>query len=380
MRNVTLIVTHAEVCRRHGVGSLLMTIFAREPATIVLYSRSFFDGECAGTVALHLEHPDDDSGEAEERLVAALREHEIERIFCVPHLPDDAVSGIAAAKLTGAPLVTYVMDDQNLFFDGIPDHLLSTLIARSSLCLAISEILRSGYQEKFGRPFWILPPVNEQRLFAPPGFTGPENKPPRGVIIGNIWSPQVLERLQQVVHTCGLRVDWYGNAGRPFVQVDEAELAANGITLHPNLTDDALVQELRGFDYGIMPSGTLNERLDQDWLFRGSLPSRLIYMLTTANLPLIVLGDPRTAAGQFVSQFGLGVTTPYDAPSVTRAVEQVCEPAAQRTIRSRAARLSPVFASEPVSGWIWKSAESGYPADDRYEAVFGADAALDSQR
>jgi hypothetical protein len=378
MRNATLIVTHTEVCRRHGVGSLLITIFAGEP-TIVLYSRSLFEGDCAGNIALHLEHPNDDFGDAEERLAAALQGHEIERIFCVPHFPSDVVSGIAAARLTGAPLVTYIMDDQNLFFDGIPDGLLSTLIARSSLCLAISEILRAGYQEKFERPFWVLPPVNEQRLFAPPGFTGPENKPPRGVIIGNVWSTQVLERLLRVVHACGLRVDWFGNAGKPYVQVDEAELAANGITLHPNMADDALVRELRGFDYGIMPSGTLNESREQDWLFRGSLPSRLIYMLTAANLPLVVLGDPRTAAGQFVSRFGLGVTTPYDVPSVTTAVGQVSEPAAQRAIRRRAARLSPVFASEPVSAWIWESAESGYPADDRYEAVFSADPAPDSR-
>jgi hypothetical protein len=34
-------------------------------------------------------------------------------------------------------------------------------------------------------------------------------------------------------------------------------------------------------------------------------------MMTTAHLPLVVLGDPQTAAGNFVDKLGLGMSVPY---------------------------------------------------------------------
>jgi hypothetical protein len=366
LRNATLVVAPAELCSRHGVGVLLLKIFADEPALVALYSRRLFDGRSAGDVALHLPYPDES---ARPRLAGVLEPHQIRRIFCVPHVPDDARTAIAASELTGAPLVTYVLDDQNLFIDGIPDALMRDLIERSALCLAGSSVLQAGYEAKFGRPFGLLPPVNESRLFASPDLPAPNNQPPRGVIIGNVWSARVLEELRLLIRTAGLPVEWFGNAGAPFIEIDPAELRADGIELHPNLADEPLVERLRGFDYGIMPSGRLDEDPELDWLFRASLPSRLIYMLTSAHLPLVVLGDPETTAAEFVTGQGLGVTCDYEPAAFTAAVRQVTDPVAGGEIRERAARLSPSFASEPVAEWVWRSAEAGRPVDDRYAAL-----------
>jgi hypothetical protein len=378
LRNATLLITHAELSSRHGVGALLLKIFAEDPALMVLYSVRLFDGQSAGEVALHLPYSDES---ARPRLADGLEPHQVERIFCVPHVPDDARKALAAAELTGARLMTtYLLDDQNLFFDGIPDLLMRTLVERSSLCLAGSSILQSGYEAKFGRPFGFLPPVNETRLFAPPDLAAPNNQPRRGVIIGNVWSARVLEELRALIRTTGLPVDWFGNAGAPFIEIDPAELRADGIELHRNLADEPLVERLRGFDYGIMPSGRLGEDPELDWLFRASLPSRLVYMLTTAHLPLVVLGDPETAAGEFVARLGLGVTCPYEPAAFAEAVKQVTDPVLRSTIRDRAARLSPLFASEPVAEWVWRSAEAGRPADDRYEPLVGQTWARTSPR
>ncbi|HEY0790886.1 MAG TPA: hypothetical protein VGD78_07460 [Chthoniobacterales bacterium] len=370
LRDGTLVITHAEVCRRHGAGALLMKIFAKDPSLMVLYSRNYFDGECFGHVTAHLPHPTLDLKESKARLAPVLAGRDIQRIFCVPFYPDDAVSGVAAAELTGAPLVTYIMDDQNVFTTGIPDGLMERLVDRSALLFAISEVLRAGYQKKYGKPCWIIPPVNEAHLFAPTDYLGPGNQPPRGVIIGNVWSSEVLQSLRDTVKASGLAVDWYGNAGKPFIQLDEVELAAEGIVLHPNLTDEPLVQALRECDYGIMPSGTLSANLEHDWLFRASLPSRLIYLLTTAHLPLIVLGDPETAAAQFVTRLGLGTTAPYEAERFSAAVTDVTSPGRQRQIRAAAAALAPAFVSEPVAAFVWKSVEKGRPLDERYEVLF----------
>jgi len=187
------------------------------------------------------------------------------------------------------------MDDQNLFAQGIADPLMKQLLERSSIRFAISETLRAGYEQKFGNPFWIIPPVNGKRFFAPPGFRAPNNQPPRGVMIGNVWSLEILQQLRELIKVSGLTVEWYGNAGKPFIQLDPTELANEGIILRENVAEDPFVRELRRFDYAIMPSGTLNGTLEHDWLFRASLPSRLIYTLTTAHLPVVVLGDPETA-------------------------------------------------------------------------------------
>lgn len=372
LQDGTLVITHTEVCLRQGVGAALAKMFAEEPELLVFYSRSYFEGQCFGTVTHHLPHPDQDLAGARERVRVRLQGHRINRIFCVPFYPDDALSALAAADLTGAPLVTDIMDDQNLFVQGIPDDLMRPLIDRSHLCFAISDVLRAGYQEKYGKEFWMIPPVNSARLFAPPDFQGANNRPPRGVTIGNVWSLEIVQQMRELIKNSGLKVDWYGNAGKPFIQLDEGELAAEGITLHPLVPDEALVAELRRADYAIMPSGTLNGGLEHDWLFRASLPSRLIYLLTAAHLPLLVLGDPETAAGRFVTRLRLGTAVPYEPEAFRQAVGELTEPSRAATIRANAARLTPVFASEGVSAWIWRSVGKGRPADDRYENLFAA--------
>jgi hypothetical protein len=370
LRDATLVITHAEICDRHGTGALLSKIFERDEALLVFYSQNYFEHRSLGAVTHYLPQPESDCEVIERKVRALLDDHQVRRIFCVPFFPDDALSAIAAQKLTGAPLVTYIMDDQNLFAQGIADSLMKQLLERSSMRFAISEPLRAGYEQKFRNPIWIIPPVNCKRFFAPPDFRAPNNEPPRGVIIGNVWSPEILQQLRELIKVSGLTVEWYGNAGKPFIQVDPTELADEGIILRGNVAEDPFVRELRQFDYAIMPSGTLNGTLEHDWLFRASLPSRLIYMLTTAHLPVVVLGGLETAAAQFVTKLELGVTSPYRSSEFRTAVSEVTNPNTAARIRQKAAQLAPTFVSEPISEWIWQSVQLGKPLDDRYEKVF----------
>ena len=209
-------------------------------------------------------------------------------------------------------------------------------------------------------------------LFAPADLEPPANPAPRGVMIGNIWSADVLAELRCTIRGSGLRVDWYGNAGRPFLEPDPTDLARDGITLHPNLADEALIPELRKCDYAIMPSRTLSESDEHDFLYRASLPSRLVYLFTTAHLPVVVLGGADTTAAKFVTGFGLGAVSPYEPKRFAAAVERVTAPPERDAIRGRAVALSPYFAAEPVADWIWRSAAIGRPVDDRYERLFAA--------
>jgi hypothetical protein len=370
LRDATLVITHAEICDRHGTGALLGKIFEHEQALLVLYSRSYFDGQSLGALAHHMPHPELELEVAERKVAALLDGHDVKRILCVPFYPDDALSAIAAAKITSVPLVTYIMDDQNLFLQGISDPLMKMLLERSAMRFAISEALRSGFNQKYGLPVWIIPPANSRRFFAPFDFPPPNNQTPKGVIIGNVWSQEVLQQLRELVKASRLTVEWFGNAGKPFIQLDPAELFQEGIILHGIVAEDELVRALRQFDYAILPSGNMSGMIEHDWLFRASLPSRLIYMLTTAHLPIVVLGDRETAAGQFVTRLELGIASPYRASEFRAAVSEVTNVKTAARIRRKAAQLAPTFASEPISEWIWRSVELGRPLDDRYEKVF----------
>jgi hypothetical protein len=370
LTDAALVVTHAEICDRHGTGALLGKIFEHERALLVFYSRNIFNQQSRGTVTHHVSHSESELEAAERRVAALLDGHEVKRILCVPFFPDEALSAIAAVKLTNAPLVTYIMDDQNLFFQGITDPLMKMLLECSAMRFAISEALRSGFEEKYGLPVWIIPPANSRRWFAPSGVPPPNNQPPKGVIIGNVWSPEILEQLRGLIKASGLTVEWFGNAGKPFIELDPVEVAKEGIVLHGIVPEDRLVQALRQFDYTILPSGNLTGTLGHDWLFRASLPSRLIYLMTTAHLPVVVLGAPETAAGRFVTQLELGVVSPYRSDEFRAAISDVTNAKTVERIRRKAAELAPTFASEPISKWIWRSVELGKPMDDRYEKVF----------
>jgi hypothetical protein len=364
----TLIVTHAEVCNSHGTGSLLRMTFGRERMPLVFYSRAYFGQNTLGD-GHHLQHEQHDWKRVQKRVAESLKGRVVERIFSVPFYPDDALTTLAVQEQTGAPFAMYIMDDQNVFCDGIPDDLMNRLVGQAGVRFTISETLRAAYQEKFGVPFWILPPIASESFFAPMNLVRPSGQEPRGVLIGNIWSLDVLQDLRSLIQTARLKIDWYGNAGKPFIQLDPEELRSEGISLHPSLNDEQLVPELRRFDYAIMPSGNL-EGGTHDWLFRASLPSRVIYLFATANLPIIVLGSPETEAARFVTGAELGGCSPYEAEEFRRLVQRVTEPDRSTRIRERARLLAPSFGSNGVADWIWNSLRLGRAADDRYERLF----------
>jgi hypothetical protein len=370
LRDATLCVTLVELNNRTGGGVILAQILAREPALAVIYSLQLFDGDCVGDLCLRVHQRTEVPAEAVAQIAAVLEGHEVTRILCAPQSTSDVLSATAAAELTGAPLVAYVMDDSNVFRGGISDAAMRLLTERSAVRFAISPLLCEVYEKKFGEPFWLLPPVNETRFFATPDLEPPANPEPRGVIIGNIWSRNALADLRSTIRRSGLRVDWYGNAGRPLIKVDPADLASDGIALHPNLADEELVRVLRRCDYAIMPSRELSKDDPHDFLHRASLPSRLVYLFTVAHLPLVVLGGADATAAQFVSRFGLGATCSYEPERFVEAVRNVTSAPLRDAIRARAAALSPSFAAEPVSDWIWRSAAVGRPVDDRYERLF----------
>jgi hypothetical protein len=189
LENADAIVTHFEVNDRHGVGKLLLTLFQGDPSLLAIRSATSFAGKHDLTgVSLVIAHADHARDAVFQQTLSALGGHTVRRILCIPYFADDVRTAIALKEIFGATLCTYLMDDQNIHAAGIPDALMSELLEKSRLRLAISPQLRIAYERKYGRPFWYMPPVVRGSLI-PSRLCIPATprQPLQGVVIGNIW-------------------------------------------------------------------------------------------------------------------------------------------------------------------------------------------------
>jgi hypothetical protein len=359
--NSTLVVTHAELSARHGTGALLLRILRDEKDLIVFHSQRFFGGNDIEAACHHLAHP------RSWRIRKLLKPKNIGRILCVPFYQADVRSALMAQAYTGAPLTLYIMDDQNIHVAGIPDAMINALVERANICFAISPALCTAYESKYHHRFWLVPPVVDPEHFVPVDHAFAKNSPPRGILVGNLWSSHTLGQLKETVRLAGLRIDWYGNAGKPFITLDAEALAKDGIFLHSQVPEPDLIESARRADFAVVPAGTLNSSDSHNWLARASLPSRIIFLMAVANVPIIVMGHQETAAARFVTDLGIGTVCEYSAPSFQKAVSMVTEKNTSALIRARAAELTPRFSSKGLSNWLWESMAAGQPITDQFQ-------------
>ena len=254
---------------------------------------------------------------------------------------------------------------------GIPDGLVCELFSWFELWLAISLELRDAYQEKFGLPIAFVPPLVDPALVLRRPAAQPPAPGRRGVMIGNVWGQGWLRRLAEVVAGTGVEVDWYSSAGLGWHDLRPEELARAGIHWRSGLPDVALVGRLREASFAVLPTGTLDAEDDHRAIARFSLPSKAVYLLATAHLPILVVGAPETAAARFVARAGVGRTVPYQRAAFLAAVEELIRPEAQAGLRGRAAALAPRFSAEGAGDWIWRSLAAGRAVDDRWEGLAG---------
>jgi hypothetical protein len=373
-----LLVTHAELCGRHGTGALLLKLLSNEPTLTVFYSHDFFKTHDTDAPAFQIVH----SGKLFQngaRLVRNLLTNKrVRRILCVPFYKDDVQTALTAQAYSGAPLALYIMDDQNIHVREIPDEMMGRLIQGATICFAISPALCAAYEQKYQRRFWLAPPTADPELFVPPDYHFTPNTPPRGLLVGNVWSSQILNRFRETIRLSGLQIDWCGNAGKPFVELNPEEVSKEGIFLKSHLPEPTLIELARAADYAVIPSGALDGTDTHEWLARASLPSRMVYLMATANLPLIVMGHVQTAAAQFVTNLGLGTVCDYSARSFQNAVREVSDRTTSDRIRARAQSLSPAFSTRELSNWLWESMGKGQAIDERFEALIPRDSVLPS--
>ncbi len=377
LHDADAIVAHIEMTDGHGVGVLVRRLFGDCPNVLSIRSQDFYEGrQDFGDRHVRISHGGASRDAAFWGVLEALGGSSVKRILCIPYFPDDARTAVALHAIFNAPLCTYLMDDQNLCAEGIPDGIMDELLARSSLRLGISPQLCVGYELKYGYPMHYMPPLVAKRLILsrlnPPGEASLATK--TGVIVGNIWGQRWLDLLRSTVRDSGITLHWYCAGGFRWLSCDKEMLAKDGILPHegPFLEDDKLVEVLRRSSFAVVPSGTLDDSDDRRFLAQLSFPSRIPYIFATSQTPLLVLGNESTAAAQFVTGVGLGVSAPYERDAFCDAVSYLNRPDVNLTIRRRALVLAGRFADIGASEWIWQSLARGAPIDDRYETLMPA--------
>ena len=353
-----VIITSGEINDRHGTGILLTRIFPAT-STFNIHARSFYGSQGPFTaVELADGGPDDRFASSILRQIAGLLR--IEYILVVPYLPDDAHTAIALRQATGAPLVTWVMDDQAVFSDKFPRPLLKKLLAQSDVRFVISPEMKEEYGKAFDVLAFVLPPTVSQSLLDN------HDEPPRPAsetkccaLVGNVWSAAWLTRLADVIENSGWKVNWYAHnsAGNE----EKRGFARKGF-----MSDAELAKGLAAVPFVISPTGTGDAEDDSMHLTRLSLPSRIPYLLAVHRVPILVVGSGESCAARFVSRLGVGLQCGYNRQEFEKAAEQLCEPEFNARCRRNCRQHAALFGDKDLAAWIWKSARAGTPIDLRF--------------
>ena len=365
------IVTTNEVSDRHGTGVILDRIFGRAPNVLSIRSTNLYGEHRLGAAHLVLPHQGLTRTQSFARMLYALNGSTVRRILCVQFLPDELISAVVLKELFGAPLCTFLMDDNNCYSAGIADSLMREALNKSSLRLAISPEMRDAYERKYGLKFYVLPPVvrSESVCAQAEPFSGPA-QPAAAALVGSIWSRRWLEQLRQTVRQAGLEVHWYGNARAPWLKTSPQQLRRDGILDCGFLPEQELTERLKQYPYALIPSGSLDEHDDRPEIARLSLPTRLPYLLAATHTPMLLLGSRQSAAARFIERFDVGRVVSYDPGELRQAAIELHRPETQHRVRANAARHSPLFSAAGLDQWVWASLEAGEPADARFEQAF----------
>jgi len=368
----TVIVTANEVSAHHGTGILTRRLLGGASSVVSIRSENTYTGQQDfGYAQYKLPERGYSRPKVFEYVSRSLRDVPVQRVVCIPFFADDLLVALAVKEIFDVPLCLYIMDDQNLFDGTVPDRLMAEAIEKSSLNLAISTEMQHGYQNKFGKRFWVLPPLVSADLVRrdSPRKTQ-RNVSPRGILIGNMWSPDWLDRLRRTVRGTGVTIDWYCNFRDSAIgKISERALLDDGITLHDPAPEPELAATLLDYTFAIIPTTDGQGKGTAEAIGRYSLPSRATFIAAASHTPILVLGQPEACVSSFVSRFEVGLCCGYDPADFLKAAGTLARPDIQERFRANARRIAPTFSDSRIADWLFESIDRGEPADNRFEEL-----------
>ena len=371
----TVVITPNEINDQHGTGALVKRVFGRSADIFSIRSIDHYGGDHSfGEESMLLPNVSASRPKWFSEALSQIQGRVPRRIVCVPFLPDDLRTSIALKKTFGSPLAVWLMDDQNITTNNIPDELMREFLGECALRLTTHSEMRDAYEQKYGYKFFLLPAVVPGNLIATHVITVQDagSVAKNGAILGSIWSQSWLDRLKQTLTEARLVCDWYGNNKAPYLQTTDKELMEAGINAQGLVPEDVLAERLKSYPYVIVPSGSLDERDGARHLAELSLPGRILFAVATSNTPVIVLGSETTPAARFVREMDVGMSANYDPESLCSAIERVTKQGTQARMRENAVRIASAFSADGISNWVFRSLELGRPADDRFERLMPA--------
>ena len=377
---VQVVVTANEVNNLHGTGPLVQRICRGWQNVLAIRARNDWGGvQDFGHWQVCLSAKTGARSEFFSNALSVLRGRNVQTVLCVPYLPDEFLTSIAIHECFGAKLCVYLMDDQNIASNNIPDALMREFLERCTLRLITHPELRFAYERKYKLPFHVLPAIVPAELVSMDATEPPVVEKGRyGALIGSFWDQSWFDRLCAVLGGCACEIDWFGNNKSPWLNFAPKSLAFAGIKAHGILPEAHLAGRLREYPFVIVPAGTLEAGESNSGVARLSLPGRILFAVASSHTPILIVGNPRTCGARFVSHFGVGEVVPYDSALIAEAMDRMSKPENQRRMRQSAAKIAPALSDHGVPDWLARSIELGYPADNRFEDLFsGYDATID---
>jgi len=369
---VDVVVTANEMNVRHGTGALVKRVFAGCKGIVSVRARDDYGGDHAfGDVAIVLPQQGLSRADAYRNVLSAFEGRDVHRVACVPLTPDDLITSIALRDAFAARVAIWIMDDQNVGSQGIPDALMREALEKAALRLTTHPEMRQAYEQKYGLRFALLPAVAPGSLVTEKAVPL-QNLDGAGIVVGSIWARPWFDRLARTLARSGHRVDWYGDHRSPYLEISAEELDAAGIRPRGVASEPELVKALRARSFAIVPTGVLEEDVGGvRGLAELSLPGRILFVAATSNTPIVVLGSEATSAARFVRRFDIGACVPYEPRAFAAAVAEIVRPEVQTRMRRNAARFARTLSADGIGEWLWRSLDRGEPADDRFEALLG---------
>ena len=366
-----LVISYSEISKFHGSGVLIKRMFASGGPMVTVRSLTLYGGvvEIPGEHIV-LKGAGFTIEQRVDMLKKLLKRFRIRRILSVPLASEDFENAIAVQRLSGAPMCTYVMDDQTLYASNVPSEIVQQTLAASSLRLAISAEMRDAYEARFGLSMGVVPPLVDSLALQVPNHWRPSDETPRGVLVGNIWSTGQLDQLRAFARGSGLQLDWFGNADLSSRGMTEEQLEQDGICCRGFIAEAELAAKLATYPFVVVPSGMLDGTEKDEWLTRLSLPSRMVFILTQTFTPILVLGHPETTAARFVTNLGVGRCSSYQPAEAERVIAELMRPDVRAECIQNAKTATPAFVFPHYGEWIWASLAAGRPLPAPWQPYF----------
>lgn len=285
-------------------------------------------------------------------------QREISKILCIPYYPTEFHFSVTLKDQISAPLCTFLMDDQNIYSKEVKDRDVKKLLDKSDLILAISPEMAKAYSEKYQKEVLFFPPfVTTGVPFVESTWESlTSNNPPRGAMIGNVWSQKRFSQMLDLLGKTRMQIDWYGHGGRaPWLQGSREEWAKNGLHYHGWLEEGDLLAKLAGYPFILLPSGEMDESDDKLSFSRLSLPSRLVFLNARVGVPVLVLGHPQTAAARFVRRFGTGISTSGKPELLQEAANKLLQNEFRAPLLANLKRYAHLWSHDHPGEVIWEA-------------------------